>query len=377
MKLVNATVLLFLLLFLVIKQPVNAIYEPLSVANNKYGIHVFDAGELEKAAKLVNTSGGEWGYVTVPIRANERDLDKWTKFMVDARRLKLIPILRIASFPVDDHWMAPNEWDLVDFANFLNDLAWPTKNRYVMIYNEPNHTNEWGGFVYPEEYGRVLARAVDIFHQKNPDFFVISGGMDASAPNGHGTMDEFVYMRRMEEASPGVFKKIDGFSAHAYGNPGFSAFPNITSRVNVASYRFEVDFLKGFGVDKPKLFLTEAGWNAGGISDEIAAKFYQQAFTQIWTDDTIVAITPFVLEAHDGPFKGFSFVNDNGGWKAFAKTIQDLPKVAGKPQIAPEATGNRQQGREKIQQLSRIARPSYSFDELINRLIKFLGILNR
>ena len=40
--------------------------------------------------------------------------------------------------------MAPNEYDLIDFANFLNQLPWPVNNRYVIIYNEPNQENEWG-----------------------------------------------------------------------------------------------------------------------------------------------------------------------------------------------------------------------------------------
>lgn len=312
-------------------QPVSAIYEPLSVANNKYGIHVFDANEVQKAAQLVNTSGGEWGYITVPIRANERDLEKWTKFMEECKRLKLIPILRIASFPVGDRWMAPNEWDLVDFANFLNELPWPTKNRYVMVYNEPNHKGEWGGLIYPEEYARVLNRAVDIFHERDEDFFVISAGMDAAAPNGPTTMDNMTYLQRMEQTVPGIFSKLDGFSSHAYGNPAFSTPPNLTSSMNVASYRQELEYLKSLGVENPPLFLTEVGWSASGIGDELTNKYYQQAFKDIWTDSNIVAITPFVLEAHDGPFEGFSFVREDGQWKIFAKSFQNIPKTAGKP----------------------------------------------
>lgn len=306
-----------------------AIYDPSSVPNNKFGIHILETTEIEKAAELVNSTGGQWGYTTIPIRANERDLDKWTKFMEDCGRLRIIPILRIASFPVGDHWMAPNEYDLVDFANFLDELPWPTKNRYVVVYNEPNHQGEWGGFVDPAEYARVLDRATDIFHKRNADFFVISAGLDASAPSSANSLRAYDYEWAMNQAWPGVFERVDGLSFHAYGNPGFASYPNVASRVNVASYRFELGWLGSLGglgdITKKPIFLTEAGWVGGG--------WLTYAFENVWTDDNIVAITPFVLSAQDGPFAEFSFTRNNE-FLPFAKEIMSLPKTAGNPQLA-------------------------------------------
>jgi hypothetical protein len=310
-----------------------AIYDPLSVPNNKFGIHILETTEIEKAAELVNSSGGAWGYATIPVRANDRDLEKWTKFMEDCRKLKVIPILRIASFPAvppssnsgQASWMAPNEFDLVDFANFLDGLSWPIKNRYVVVYNEPNHEGEWGGFVDPAEYARVLDRAVDIFHKTNQDFFVISAGMDASAPNGAKSMRAFDYEWNMNQAWPGIFERVDGLSFHAYGNPGFSSYPNVNSRVNVASYRYEIGAMREMGVMENKpIFLTEAGWIGGG--------WIVTAFNEIWTDSNIVAITPFVLTAEDGPFAEFSFTRGNE-FLPFAKEVITTPKIEGKPPI--------------------------------------------
>jgi len=326
--------LLFALCILPLKLPVQAIFDPLSVANNKFGIHVFDAGEIDKAAELVNNNGGAWGYVTVPIRADERNLEKWTTFMTKCREKKVIPILRIASFAVGEHWMAPNEWDLVDFANFLDELPWPIKNRYVIVYNEPNQKNEWGGFLDPAEYARVLDRAADIFHKKNADFFVISAGMDDAAPNGPQTIESLNYLRQMNQAIPGIFSKVDGISAHAYGNPAFSTAPNLKSKMNITSYRFVQDQINAFGVDNLRLFLTEVGWNSSGVGEERVNLWYQTALKDYWIDEGIVAITPFVLEAHDGPFRGFSFVRENGSWTLFAKTFKENPKTKGQPQMA-------------------------------------------
>ena len=35
---------------------------------NKFGIHILDPSELQQAAELVNSSGGDWGFVTIVIR---------------------------------------------------------------------------------------------------------------------------------------------------------------------------------------------------------------------------------------------------------------------------------------------------------------------
>ncbi len=361
----TALILFFFFLATIFSAPVNAIYDPLSVSNNKYGIHILETTELPKASELVNSSGGEWGYVTIPIRSNERDVEKWTKFMQEAKKQKLIPILRIASYPVGDHWMAPNEWDLVDFANFLDQLPWPTKNRYVMIYNEPNHQGEWGGFVYPEEYARVLDRAIDIFHKKNQDYFVITGGMDSAAPNGSASMDNITYLERMEAYIPGIFKKIDGFSTHAYGNPAFSTAPNARSPMNIKSYLQEEALLKTFGVENPKLFITEAGWHK-------SYEHYEDAFKNYWTEENIVAITPFILSAQAGPFEEFSFTDKNGQLEPFAKSIQKISKVKGLPQIADQKTITLNKIQKGIDQ--KIKNTNTNFEDVWSKILNFFSI---
>lgn len=323
----NFAILILLLQIFYLPKKSLAIYDPLSVPNNSFGIHILETTELEPASKFINSSGGDWGYVTIPIRANDRDLSKWTKFMEDCSLYHVIPIIRLASFTVEDYWMAPNQYDLIDYSNFLDQLPWPTKNRYVVIYNEPNHKNEWGGFLYPEEYGNVLDKAINIFHQKNEDFFIISAGFDSSAPNGLDSMNEYDYLQAMNNRLPNILSKIDGFSSHSYGNPGFSSYPNIWSPISVANYRFEENYLLSLGGTRPRIFITEAGWHTD-------YQYYEYAFRNIWTDDNIVAITPFVYSAQDGPFEGFSFVDSNGNLKPFAVILQNLPKTAGKPIIA-------------------------------------------
>lgn len=62
--------------------------------NNKFGIHIMDEHDLVDAANLVNSNGGEWGYVTIVIRDDQLNRDRWQSVFNQMRRLKLIPIVR-------------------------------------------------------------------------------------------------------------------------------------------------------------------------------------------------------------------------------------------------------------------------------------------
>src|SRR3989304_2711614 len=96
MKRILISVLISLAIFLYLTSKSFAIYDPLSVPNNKYGIHILFPEEISEAAHLVNSSGGDWGYVTIPIRASAKNLEKWQKFMDESAKLHLIPLIRIA-----------------------------------------------------------------------------------------------------------------------------------------------------------------------------------------------------------------------------------------------------------------------------------------
>jgi hypothetical protein len=138
---------------------VKAVYDPLSVPNNKIGIHILtaDPKEASEAAQLANNNG-DWGYVTVIIQDDDRKVDKWQAFFNDLRRRHLIPIVRIATHSDQGNWSVPSSGEENGWAEFLNNLIWPTKNRYVIIFNEPNHGQEWGGKVDAAEYAQTLDR---------------------------------------------------------------------------------------------------------------------------------------------------------------------------------------------------------------------------
>lgn len=328
---------LFLLLFLTFSlSPASAIYQPATRPNNKLGIHILFPSELSQAAKLVNSTGGDWGYVTIPIQYGDRDIEKWQSFMNDAARYHLIPIIRIATEPYHANtnvWRKPNDYDIVDFANFLNSLSWPTKNRYVLLFNEVNRFDEWGGDAPdPAVYADFVSDAVDAFKARNSDFFVIAGGLDNASPNdGVKYLDNFVYLRKMAEHNPEVFSKIDGFSSHSYPNPNFAEAPSKTRLEGTSTYKFETDLIKKYGGNEKPVFITETGWNAEALPGNVIAAYYKMANKNTWqTDDNIVAVTPFLLESQGGSFNKFSFIKDNNYTPA-GLAYHSISKIKGEP----------------------------------------------
>ncbi len=296
---------LYSLVLVLISWNLSYAYAPLSVPNNCVGVHILDPNEINEAAKLVNSSGGDWGYVTIPIRSNDRDRDKWMKFFQDARKLHVIPIIRLATYPDGGTWVEPDAGDIVDFANFLNDMPWPTKNRYIIFFNEPNHAAEWGGTVNPYTYATLLITAKNIFKDRSADFFLLSAGLDMSSPNSATSMDALQFYNQMTLWQPLWPAFVDGFAVHIYPD----------SRAGIISYRKEP-------INHQPVFITEVGWI--GQPD-----LYPTALKQIWTEDNIVAVTPFLLQAGAGEFAKFSLINS----PAYSG-LMALPKITGSPLLS-------------------------------------------
>lgn len=327
--------------------PVYAIVDPLSSPNNKFGIHIIQAtpNESSPAAELVNTNG-DWGYITFLIQSNDRNENKWQEFFNDLRRRHLIPIVRLATKPLNDPpaggWERPYEKEYEAWADFLDSLNWPTKNRYVIIYNEPNHGKEWGNFVDPKNYAKVLDQTITALKSKNRDFFVLNAGLDASAPSKPPQFeDQVVFMKQMEEAVPGIFNKLDGWVSHSYPQPNFTGSPGATGRGTVRTWFWELQQLRQFGVTKNlPVLISETGWkHAEGKNDDyslptsdVLSDYYKQSFSGAWNSSRIVAVTPFLLSYQDTPFDHFSFkkYQSNEFYPHF-QVVKDLPKVFGRP----------------------------------------------
>lgn len=312
----------------------HAIVDPLSVPNNKFGVHILFTSELEKARKLLNSSLGDWGYVTIPIQAGDKDPEKWQKFMTEAGEKHIIPIIRIAT---ENHyfntsvWRKPDGADILDFANFLNSLEWPVKNRYVIIFNEVNRGDEWEGSPNPAEYARILSYATEVFKSLSPDFFIISAGLDNASANSSTAMNQYNFMSLMNEEVPGIFNQIDGLGSHSYPNPAFSQVPWSTSDMGISSFKFEKELAQSLSGKNLPIFITETGWSRDKLPDSLIASHFAYAFESVWLDKDVVAVTPFLLQAGTVPFSQFSLLTEGGDYNEISDMLYKITKVQGKP----------------------------------------------
>ncbi len=334
----------FLVLFIFSSNSVFAVSDPRSVPNNKVGINILSPeAEVEDAGTLVNTNG-DWGYVVVTIAKNERDLSRWQNFLNQTNKYHLIPIIRLATeFDAQNgYWKQPGETDAQDWADFLSKLYFPTKNRYIQIYNEVNRDSEWGGSVNPSSYAKELDKTINALKSKSSDFFVLNAPLDLALQNSKTSIEASEFFRAMDTStSSGIFKKLDGWASHSYPNPNFSASPDKLGRTGINGYDWELSEIAQFtqGKNLP-VFITETGWKRGegvkqGLSEEVISDYYKEAFANIWNDERVAAVAPFLLGYPESLFNQFAFkitgVENRDYYKYFF-TIRDLPKVQGQPE---------------------------------------------
>lgn len=307
---------------------------------NKFGIHILEPTDIERAAELLNSNGGDWSFVTIVIRDDDRNREKWQDFFDGCREKHLIPLVRIATHLENNIWAKPKMEDVNKWVEFLSSLVWPVKNRYVIVFNEPNHAREWGGEINPQEYSQILFSFREKFKNNNPSFKILNAGFDLAASNFVGySLDVLLYWQRMEDSQPGIFKILDGWTSHSYPNHGFIGTPSDAGRTSIRGYQWEQATLKEiFAVSDLPVFITETGWPHETISkrfysEEQTAAFLKQAFEEVWLPDkSVIAVTPFVLNYKDPPFDNFSWLGKDGQPGREFETIKNLPKKRNEPE---------------------------------------------
>ena len=326
--------------YLFLSTPIHAmaLYDPASVPNNKMGVHILHPSEIENAAKLVNSSGGEWGYVTVPIQPVDRDLIKWQQFMKECKDKKVIPIIRITTIPTGGTWDSGQDTDLVDFANFLNELEWPTENRYIILFNEVNQSREWGGVVDPRKYTDIVKNARTIFKERSEHFFLLGPALDDALPDSTTSMSAKRYLAAMYSHDSSVWSYFDGFATHSYSNPGFAQPPRQNTFPGITSYRYF--FTQYKLADKP-VFITETGWDQTKVSEAKLKEYWNTAWGIWGSDQRVVAITPFVLDG-GAAFPIHSLTKSDGNLSVSGQAIKEIIKIKGEPKPASTESKNEQ-----------------------------------
>ncbi len=312
---------------------------PPNSKNNKVGIYIYAESKdfINLADRLVNSSGGDWGYVLIPYNMSDRDHTKWRVVFDLLYDKHLIPIIQLNALDLPNY-----QKQTIEAAQFLNEFPWPVKQRYISVYNEPNDDKFWFEDANAGEYAQILDYTIKTFKQTDSNYFMLNGALNVSAASGSGYIDAFDFMWQMNQEVPGIFAKLDGWASHSYPQPNFSGSPFGTGRQSIRAYETELEYLKNtLGVQKDlPVFITETGWahaegevyNPQYLSASQVAQHFKTAYEQVWLpDNRVQAVTPFTIW-YDAPFDHFSWVDkDNNPYPQFG-TVKDLPKESGTPQ---------------------------------------------
>ena len=356
------TLLLFFTLWLMPQSSVSSRQD--TQPPNKRGVHLLlDDGRnqwlVEQWAShmaYARHAAGEWGYVTQVVRGDDLDPVRWQAFMDLCAVYRLTPILRLAT--TFDHesgyWNAPtpdpdNRYVTVagQYADFVAALQWPTDAHRVIVANEPNHGNEWGGVPNPAAYARFLIDVAAALHAADPAAMVMNAGFDHYSPhtggipfvNGMAYMDAESFMDGMVTAYPDVFTHIDAWSSHPYplgafsqppweqqfhidylngaSNPGHLTPPAGIYNRGVNAYEWELLKLASYGVEGLPVYITETGWRHAESTDPAALDN-----GRAWPDATTVGIyVDLVMYGNNGRYPNLP----EDGWRPW----QDDPRVVG------------------------------------------------
>lgn len=284
--------------------------------SSKLGVHILHLAEVAKVKQVVNLKDQPetWNYVTIPFTLDDLHKRKdWKKFFAECKSLKIIPLVRLTTRfnPEKQAWEIPTRKDIVDQITFLSSFEWPTEEKHIIVFNEVNHAKEWGATINPSQYADLLRFTADWAHTEQKNYIVLPAGLDLAAPNGSQTKEAFTYLTQMLWADPNIFEVVDIWNSHSYPNPGFSSAPTRHAKNSLRGYQYELEFLKQKTGKDFQVMITETGWDETPGLSEWLSSYYAYAMQHIWSDEKVLAVTPFVLKGSPGPFKGFSFFDEN------------------------------------------------------------------
>ncbi len=288
---------------------------------------------------------GPGGFVVQLVRSDDLDVERWQALMDLCALHQLQPILRLATTydRAAGGWRAPESDPDVgyasiarDYAHFVAALRWPTDRHPVLVGNEPNHGDEWGGRADPAAYARFLADVADALHATDPAVLVLNAPLDPYSPhtndqpfiNGFTYVDSESFLDGMRAAVPDVFERLDAWASHPYPtgplangpwdqsfqidringavNPNaMSVGPGLFNR-GINGYEWELAKLATYGVTDLDVWITETGWRHAESTDPTASDN-----GRAWpTTDTIAQWIDLALNGNNGRYPQWP----DGGW---------------------------------------------------------------
>lgn len=247
--------------------------------NPKMGVHTrltdeAEAWKIKRTLEMVREMGAPWIVEYFPWayyepRPGQFEWGHPDLVIEHANRQGLTVIARLGFVP---EWARPlestplllPEEHYADFGRFAAAFVerYAGKVDYVIIWNEPNLTLEWGYRpVDPESYVEMLRVVYPMIKKANPNVQVLAGALapTLAPPGSEWGMDDLIYLQRMYEA--GAADYFDILAVHAYG---WHSDPDEPADAQVINFRrtelLHAIMQRNGDGDKP-LMITEGGWN--------------------------------------------------------------------------------------------------------------------
>lgn len=247
--------------------------------NPKMGVHTRLTDEVEpwkikRTLEMVRELGAPWIVEYFPWAYVEEKQGSYNWVHADlvvdhANRQGLTLIARMGFVP---EWARPkgttalylNNDHFEDFGRFAATFAkrYAGKVKYMVIWNEPNLSLEWGYQpVDPAKYVAMLRVVYPMVKAANPEMQILAGALapTLASPGSAPDMGDLDYLQRMYD--DGAAPYFDALAIHAYG---WHSEPDEPPAKNVVNFR-RAELLRALMVtngdaQKPAI-ITEAGWN--------------------------------------------------------------------------------------------------------------------
>lgn len=248
-------------------------------ANPKMGIHTRLTDEVEewkikRTLEMVREMGAPWIVEYFPWGYIEPEPGRYDWAHADlvvnhARRQGLTVIARIDFVP---EWARPpdttfrhlDEGGYAAYANFVYAFVEHFRGRvgYVIIWNEPNLSFEWG-FRQPDAaaYAQLLRAAYRRAKEADPTVQVIAAGLapTLAPPGDPGGINDLDYLQALYDA--GAAPDFDILAAHSYGWKFPADDPPASDKINFRRVELLYEVMRRNGDGDTPIIITEGGWN--------------------------------------------------------------------------------------------------------------------
>ncbi len=247
--------------------------------NPKLGVHTRLTDEVEpwkikRTLELVREMGAPWiveyfPWAYVEPRPGVRKWDHSDLVVQHAARQGLTVVARLGFVP---EWARPKETTplyldeeyFAAFGAYAADFAarYAGQVDYIIIWNEPNLSLEWGFQpVDPAKYVAMLRTVYPMIKEANPNVQVLAGALapTLAPPGSEWGMNDLDYLQAMYDA--GAAGYFDVLAVHSYGWHFPPDDPPAPDAVNFRRTELLREIMVRNGDEAKQVMVTEGGWN--------------------------------------------------------------------------------------------------------------------